>query len=265
MVLEYRKHIAIITINRTLKRNAFDLSMWEGFEDVVKNLKENLPRVIIITGAGDEAFSAGFDVNPENPQVASLIEAVGNHDREPVHELVSYIRKTVDSFVNLPVPIIAAMNGIAYGGGAELALRCDLRIMDSDAVICFSEVTLGLMPDWGGGVALSKLVGPSIAADIILTARKVKAKEAMSLGIVNRISKNKNTLKDSIELAEDIAENGPHAVRAALKVIRESPGMSMSEALTNETEIAATLISEGECVHGITAFLNKKKPEFPDI
>jgi len=89
--------------------------------------------------------------------------------------------------VALPVPIIAAINGLAFGGGAELAVRCDMRVMDPGAVICFSEVRLGLMPDWGGGVALSRLLGRSLAADHILTARRVNADEALDMGLVNQV------------------------------------------------------------------------------
>ena len=130
--------------------------------------------------ARKDTFSAGFDVNPANPQITILAEAVKKRSRTAVEEVVRYIRETVDRLVALPVPIIAAINGLAFGGGAELAVRCDMRVMDPGAVICFSEVRLGLMPDWGGGVALSRLLGRSLAADLILTARRVGADEALA-------------------------------------------------------------------------------------
>jgi enoyl-CoA hydratase/carnithine racemase len=164
----------------------------------------------------------------------------------------------------LPVPIIAAINGLAYGGGAEIATRCDLRVMDSGAFICFSEVRLGLMPDHGGVVGLTRLLGASKAADLILTARKVGAQEAVQMGIINRISQSGKALEDACALAFSIAENGPHAVRHALKVIRRTVDMCTMDALELETEEAVTLIARGECIHGIAAFLSKQKPVFPE-
>lgn len=265
VLLEYQGSCAVVLLNRPDKRNAFDLNMWTGLESAVEQLRNKMPRVIVLTGAGDRAFSAGFDVNPANPQVSSLMEAVRDHARGPVEKLLQYIRQTVDSLVTLPVPVIAAINGLAYGGGAELAMRCDMRVMDPEAVICFSETRLGLMPDWGGGVALTRLAGKSVAAELILTAREIGAGEAFELGLVNRVSRPGKVLEDSLSMAAAISENGPRAVRAALEVIRCSTDMPLAEALKYETSIASDLIASGECVHGISAFLSKKKPVFPDI
>jgi enoyl-CoA hydratase len=264
VLLEYRGHCAVIILNRPDKRNAFDLAMWTGLESAVGQLKKKIPRAIVVTGAGERAFSAGFDVNPANPQVASLMEAVRNHDRRPVGKLISYIRQIVDGLVNLPVPVIAAINGLAYGGGAELAVRCDMRLMDPGAVLCFSETRLGLMPDWGGGVALVRIVGSSKAADLILTARRVNAGEALNLGLVNRVSNPGGVMDEALAIADAIAKNGPRAIRASLEVIRGSANLQIREALKLETSIASDLVASGECVHGISAFLSKNEPDFPD-
>jgi len=262
--LEFTNHVAVITIDRPQRMNTFNETMWSELERVTAELRENLPRVIVLTGAGDKAFSAGFDVNIDNPQISNLVEAVQKHDRPPVEKLIRHIRTAVDGLVCLPVPVIAAINGKAYGGG-ELAVRCDLRVMDPDAVISFSEVHLGLMPDWGGAATLARLIGPARAADMILTAREVKAREALALGLINRVSSPAKVLEESVELAETIAGNGPRAVRSALEVIRSACGMSLQEALELETEKAIALITSGECYHGISAFLSKEKPRFPDI
>jgi enoyl-CoA hydratase/carnithine racemase len=175
------------------------------------------------------------------------------------------VRDAVDDFVSLPVPIIAAINGLAYGGGAELSSRCDLRVMDKNAVICLSEVRLGLMPDWGGGAALARLLGAVRAADLILTARKVGAEEALRLGFANRVSESGRCQEEALTLAEAISNNGPMAVRHALAVIRQSRNLSLDQTLALELEQAVALVESGECVHGITAFLEKKKADFPDI
>jgi enoyl-CoA hydratase/carnithine racemase len=167
----------------------------------------------------------------------------------------------LDRLFALPVPIIAAVGGVAYGGGAELATRCDLRVVAPGATFCFSEVKLGLMPDWGGGVALARLLGPARAADLILTARKVGADEALALGLANRVG----GLDDALALAGQIAENGPRAVRAALSVIRGAGDLSWRDALALELDAASDLIAAGECQVGIAAFLSRTPPQFPDV
>ncbi|MEW6079988.1 MAG: enoyl-CoA hydratase/isomerase family protein [Thermodesulfobacteriota bacterium] len=263
--LEIREKIGIITINRPSRRNAFNAFMFAELARVTGELRANMPRVVVITGAGDKAFSAGFDVNPDNPLVMTMHEAMGKNDHQGLVDGMKVVRDAVDAFVALPVPIIAAINGLAYGGGAELSSRCDLRVMDRDAVVCFSEVRLGLMPDWGGGAALSRLVGAARAADLVLTARKVSADEALQLGFANRVSEKGRCLEDALALAQAISANGPRAVRHALAVIRQSRNMTLDQSLAMELDEAVALVESGECVHGITAFLEKRAAKFPDI
>ncbi len=263
--LEYRERVAVVTLDRPGRLNAFNEFMWSELERVVGELRERSPRVIVVTGSGNRAFSAGFDVNIDNPQVAGLIDAVQGGHRSPIELLIRRIRTAVDDLTSLPSPIIAAINGDAHGGGAELAIRCDMRVMEPDAGVCFSEVRLGLMPDWGGTPALTRLVGPARAAEMILTARKVGAEEALSLGMINRICAPGKALDESLELADAISQNGPRAVRSALEVIRSTGKKCMEEAFDLESEKAVELIASGECYHGISALLSKQKPEFPDI
>jgi enoyl-CoA hydratase/carnithine racemase len=263
--IERKNKIAVVVIDRPKRRNAFDENLFFSLEQAARQLRENLPRVVIITGAGDKAFSAGFDVNPDNPMVSSLIASVEKKNAQPAEKMIQQVRQAVDGFLSLPIPIIAALNGLAYGGGAELAVRCDLRVMDANAVICFSEVRLGLMPDWGGGATLARLVGPSIAADLILTARKISADEAWRIGLVNRVSQPGKALEEAVALGETIAGNGPRAVASALEIIRESLLLPLDKSLNMEAAKAVSLIMTGECFHGVAAFLEKKEPEFPDI
>lgn len=261
---ERREKVAVIIFERPERRNAFNEAMWSDFEKTVHELNKQLPRVVIVTGSG-KAFCTGFDINPDNPQVSGLIDAVQQRDRTPVELLIKRLQTAVKDLVTIPVPVIAAINGDAYGGGAELAVSCDLRVMDPHAVICFAEVKRGLMPDWGGGPGLTRLIGASRAADIILTGRKVGANEALRIGLVNRISAPGMVLDEAMALAEMIAKNGPRAVRHALTVIRQAQELTMKQALELECQEAVTLITSGECIHGITAFLSKQPPEFPDI
>ena len=262
--IERRDNIAIVFMDRPEKQNAFDQAMFEAFDQAAGDLRQNLPRAVVLTGTGEKAFCAGFDVGLDNPMTAAFLEAVNQKDEALAGEVVQSMRQAVDAFVSLPVPLIAAVNGLAYGGGAELAVRCDLRVMDAKAKICFSEVKLGLMPDWGGGPYLERLIGPGRAADLILTAREVGAKEAAALGLVNRVCDNGTCLEQALNLAERISGNGPRAVRSALSILRQGAELPLARSLDLEAETAAALIASGECVHGITALMEKKAPCFPD-
>jgi enoyl-CoA hydratase/carnithine racemase len=264
VLLERDESIAIITFNRPEKHNAFNKTFWDDFNICLDDLEHKLPRVVIVTGAGDRAFSAGFDINPDNPLVSALVDSVMKGVRQPVEKLIRFIRTSVDRLVTLPVPVIAAVNGIAFGGGAELAVRCDLRVADPGAVFSFSEVKLGLMPDHGGTVGLQRLVGTARAVELILSGKKVGAAEAHKIGLVNQVSEPGRCLDNARELAGTIAANGPRAVRASLAVLRCAGELPVSEALELESRHAVDLILSKECVDGITAFMSGNKPEFKD-
>ncbi len=257
--------LAIVTLCRPERLNVFNGAMFATLEAAAGSLADD-PRLraVIVTGAGPKAFSAGFDVNPDNPMVAEMAQAIERQDKGPIERAIGVIRTAVDRFVALPVPVIAAINGRAFGGGAELAVRCDLRVMDPAAEICFSEVRLGLMPDWGGGAALVHLLGAAAATDLILTARRIPADEALRMGLANRISTPGNALGAAVEMAETIMANGPRAVRRALEVIRAGRNLSLQATLDLERRSAIDLIASGECLHGIGAFLTGQAPIFPD-
>ncbi len=260
---ERHGRVAVVTIDRPERKNALGSELWRRLGEVADELAAALPRAVVLTGAGG-VFSAGMDVSPDNPQIQRFAEALAKRSADPARVMLGELHAVLDRFFALPVPIIAALPGLAYGGGAEIAARCDLRVMDPEATICFSEVRLGLMPDLGGGVALARLVGPGRAADLILTARKVGAAEALALGLCNRVSAPGAVLDEALGLAEAIAGNGPRAVRAALAVIRGAGDRSYGEAIAEERERAAELIATGECQIGIAALLTKKAPEFRD-
>jgi len=264
VTLERRGPVAVLTFDRPERHNALNGVMWRALAERVAEVAADLPRALVVTGAGERAFCAGQDVNPDNPQIAPLMRSIQTGDPGPVSAFLAELRAAVDALVGLPVPVIAALNGLAYGGGAEIAARLDLRVMDPGARICFSEVRLGLMPDLGGGPALARLIGPARAADLILTARQVEAPEALALGLVNRISAPGGALAEALALAEAIAANGPRAVRASLAVLRRSGDLPMAEALALEEASAVALITSGECAVGIPAFLARRLPSFPD-
>jgi enoyl-CoA hydratase/carnithine racemase len=263
ILLERTGHVAHVVLNRPDRKNTFNSDMWQALAATIDTLRKELPRALVISGHPDGGFSAGFDVNPDNPQVAGVMNALEAGDRSTAEHLIAEIRSAIDELVGLPVPIIAAINGDAFGGGAELAVWCDMRIMDPKARICFSEVRLGLMPDWGGGVALTRLVGAAAAAELILTAEPIMAARALTMGLVNRVSESRTAPEEAMAMGARIAANGPGAVRHALAVIRGTRDLPLAEALDMESRHAVDLIMSGECIHGITAFLSGTPPEFP--
>ncbi len=255
--------VGVITLDRPGRRNALDRAMWQALGRAADALAAQLPRAVVLTGAGD-AFTAGMDVSPDNPMIAAVAAALATGDVAPPRAMLGEIHAVLDRLFALPVPLIAAIGGLAYGGGAELAARCDLRVIDPAAIVCFSEVRLGLMPDLGGGVALARLLGPGRAADLILTARKLGADEALALGFANRVSAPGAARATAIALGEEIAANGPRAVRAALGILRRATDLPWPDAVAAEVETAAQLIATGECRHGITAVLARTTPRFDD-
>lgn len=262
--LERSEHVAHLVLNRPERKNTFHAAMWTAMERRIEELSDDPPRVLVVSGNPLGGFSAGFDVNPDNPMVVQFMQALESGDRRTVESLLARMRTAIDRLTGLPIPVIAAITGDAYGGGAELALRCDMRLMATDARICFSEVTLGLMPDWGGGVALPRLVGRARAAELILTGQPVPAEAAAAMGLVNRVCRAEDVVSEALALAHCIAGNGPRAVRKALSIIRDTPDLSESEALDVESQGAVDLIMTGECVHGLTAFLSGENVEFPE-
>lgn len=261
--LERRGAIAILTLDRPERRNALSQELWRALDARLTEIEADLPRALILTGTGS-AFCAGMDLSPDNPQVGTFMQALQDQDSSIARGMLEELRAIVDRLAGLPIPTIAAINGVAYGGGAEIAARCTFRVVDPDATVCFSEVKLGLMPDLGGGVALTRLLGPGHAADLILTARKFKGEEAGRIGFANRVSTPGAVLDAALELAHAIAENGPRAVRSSLAVIQASVELPEEQALELEIQTAAELIAGGECTHGVTAFFERKAPEFPD-
>jgi len=265
VTLTRQERLALVVLDRPERQNMLDSQMVEQLAAVAADLEADLPRAVVVTGSGD-AFCTGVDLNPTtNPAVEQLMYAVQRHDRPAVEALLDQTRSAVDRLVGLPVPVIAAVNGPAWGAGAELALRCDLRVMDGSATLCLIGVRMGLAPSLGGGAALVRLAGPSRAADLLLTARKLPAVEAFSLGLANRLAEPGKAMDNALRLAFSISRNGQHAVRAALRLVRESPGLDSRSALALERDAAAHVVMSGDFLIAMRAALNKGEAVFPDV
>ncbi len=193
--------IVQITIDREDKLNAMSLDVMNEFISILDELEKDSSKVIIITGAGQKAFSAGADIeymNKIGPTEAEKYAIKG-------HEVLN-------KFEKLEKPVIAAINGYALGGGCELALCCDIRFASQNAQLGQPEVTLGICPGWGGTQRLLRIVGPARAKDLIFSGRRINAEEAMSMGLVNRIFSPENLLSETRSYAKNVAKNSNFAV-----------------------------------------------------
>ena len=248
LILERKDHIAIITLNHP-PVNAWNLGLMNDFEKAVDEIEGDKDvRVLIITGAGEKCFSAGFDVS----------DAANSHITSPKGR---DIWTRLDRF---PKPVIAAINGFAMGGGLELALCCHFRIMvdDPKATVGLTELNLGIIPGWGGTQRLTRVVGKAKALDMILFSKRIDAKEALSIGLINQVSTKDKLMDDSIAFAEVLAKRPPLAVGAVLRAVSAFDYSGLDAGLKVEEEGSAIVGKSKDCVEGFTAFLEKREPVF---
>ena len=248
LILEKKGHISFLTLNHP-PVNAWNLGLMEDFEKAVGEIENDKDvRVLVITGGGEKCFSAGFDVS----------DAANAHITSPKGR---EIWTRLDRF---PKPVIAAINGFAMGGGLELALSCHFRIMvdDPKATIGLTELNLGIIPGWGGTQRLTRIVGKAKALDMILFSKRVDAKEAFSIGLINQISTRDKLMDDAMAFAEILSKRPPLAVGAVLKAVSAFDYSGLEAGLKAEEEGSAVVGQSKDCVEGFTAFLEKREPVF---
>jgi enoyl-CoA hydratase/carnithine racemase len=261
--LERHGPIAVLTLDRPERKNALSHALLEELRGACATLAADAGlRAVVLTGAG-QAFSAGADISPGNPEAARLLEAIEKRDLPALRAFAREMRTVLDGVAALPVPVIAAIEGVAYGGGAELSLACDLRVAAEGSVLCFSETRLGLMPDLGGTVRLRRLCGLGRAKDLIFTARKLSAAEALALGLVERAVPAGQALPMALEIAGEMAARGPTAIRTVKRVLARSEGLPLEEALEVETDGAAEVFLSRDFFEGVQAFFEKRPPRWP--
>lgn len=244
--------IIIITINRPERRNALDRPTLAAGRTLIRDIQyDRSARVLIVTGAGDKAFCAGADLKEREHM--TMVE---------VRQYIRYIRDTFTEMESLPIPVIAAINGVSMGGGTEMALACDLRIASPNAKIALNETSLAIIPGGGGTVRLPRLIGRGRAKDMIMTARWVEAEEALAIGLVNRIAPKGKLMETTIEVAEQIIRNGPIAITQAKYVINRGLELPLEEALQLESDGYEVTIPTKDRVEALEAFKEKRKPQF---
>jgi enoyl-CoA hydratase/carnithine racemase len=208
-------------------------------------------RVVILTGAGDKSFCAGTDI-------AELSAMSGQLGRE----VSESGQKLSREFENFPVPVIAAVNGLAAGGGFELLLGCHLRIASTAATFSLPETWLGLMPAYGATQRLVREIGLGHAVEWMLTRKTISAEEALDFGLLNRIVPPGRVLEEARSLAHEIEQLSPLSIRACLKAVTEGIELPLEEGLALETELFASLFATEDAREGTRAFLEKRKPLF---
>ena len=249
--LEKKKEIGIISLNRPEARNALNRKMIQELGDALTEL-ENDSQIRVIIIAGNKDFCAGADIKEMNAIKPEEIET-----------FCKWGHKVFDQLEGMGKPVIAAINGFALGGGCELALACDIRIAGEGAKFGQPEVNLGLIPGFGGTQRLSRLIGVAEAKEMILTGKIIDAKEAESIGLVNRVVKDEELMIAAEEMAQVIAQKAPIAVKMAKTLINEN--QEIKEGLEKEINLFAQCFATQDRLEGINAFLEKRKPEFKGI
>ncbi|MBU8894767.1 enoyl-CoA hydratase/isomerase family protein [Corallococcus sp. M34] len=250
--VDARGAIEIWTIDGESRRNAVSRAMLRELGEMVTRVSTGRQvRAVIVTGAGDKAFCAGAD----------LKERAGMSE-DDVRAFLDGLRVTLRAVEQSDCVFIAALNGAALGGGTELALACDLRVAAPAAELGLTEVKLGIIPGGGGTQRLTRLIGPGRAKDLILTARRLNAAEAFSIGLVNRLAPEGHLLEVAFQLAEAVVVNAPIAVSTAKHAIDEGLGLELGDALALELRKYEEVLKTEDRLEGLRAFAEKRAPVY---
>lgn|SRR5699024_10074 len=252
LLLEVDNKIGILTINRPKSMNALNSELLTELEKVAEEIEKNEAiDVVILTGAGEKSFVAGADIKEMAEKTAvegQIFSKLGNTAFKKIS--------------NLRQPVIAAVNGYALGGGLELALAADIRIGSENAVLGQPEVGLGIIPGFGATQRLSRTVGLAKSKELILTARNIKANEALEIGLLNQVVESEQLMDAAKEMADHILSNAPLGVQYAKKVIDEGYNMPLDQALTLEENTFGLLFSTEDQKEGMQAFIERRDANF---
>ena len=249
IIVETGDGIELVTLNRPHVLNALNIDTVSELRDAIEYASEAEDiKVVIIRGAGEKAFAAGQDIEEmqaETPAEGRSMIANG-------HALMREIEM-------LPKPVIAAINGYAFGGGFELALACDIRIAADNAVFAFPEPSLGVIPGYGGAVRLSKLIGVSRAQYFCMTEEWIDVKRAYDMGLVGKITKPEELMDEAVQMAQNMMKKSMASQTALKRLIRDGMDMTLEDALSYERKLFDGVFSSQERVDRMAAFLAKRK------
>ena len=255
LLIENRGPIVLLTLSRPAKLNALDSELIGSLMEALDKMElDRSVRAIVITGAG-RAFSAGADIAEfQSHMKAGPAEAVACFMR-PGHRLT----RRIESF---PKPIIGAVNGMAFGGGCELVEAIHVALAAESAVFSKAEINIGIIPTFGGTQRLPRNVGRKAATELILTGRQFDAREACTLGLVNRVVADDGLLKEAIALAEELATKPPLTLAAALFAIHQGMDASIDDGLAIEEAAFVRIVQTRDANEGVAAFVQKRRPVF---
>lgn len=252
LLCEIKDRVAIVTLNRPKMMNSLNFDMLNALKETIDEVRFNQDvRVVVITGAGDRAFCAGADLKER----ITLTE-------DEVKRFIFTIRNLFSSIENLNKPVIAAVNGIALGGGTELALACDIRIASETATMGLTETRLAIIPGAGGTQRMPRLVGKGKAKELIFTGRRVGAEEALDINLVNKICHPETLLDECMEMAGMICETGPVAIEQAKYAINNGYETDINTGLAIESNAYWVTIPTEDRLEGLAAFREKRKPVY---
>ena len=250
LLYEEKGHVGVLTINRPEALNALNSEVIAELTAKLDEIAASKIRCLVVTGSGEKSFVAGADIGEMkdlNPEQAEKFSIEGNVVMEKIE--------------NLPMPTIAAVNGFALGGGAEVALSCDIRIASENASFAMPEVGLGILPGYGGVQRLTRVVGISKAKELAFTANRVKAQEALTIGLVNAVHPAGELINAAMQMAEKIASNSPVGVQAAKKVANGSVGLTLDKSTRFEAKMFGMCFATNDQKQAMAAFVEKRKPE----
>lgn len=242
--------VGTITINRPQALNALNSAVLSELAEVFKSVDTEVIRCLILTGSGEKSFVAGADISEMSTLDKTRGEAFGKAGND--------VFRMIETFT---VPVIAAVNGFALGGGCELAMSCDIRLCSDNAIFGQPEVGLGITPGFGGTQRLARLVGVGKAKEMIYSGANIKADEALRIGLVNTVYPLAELLPAAEKLAARIARNAPIAVRACKKAINDGLQTDIDQALVIEEQLFGSCFETADQIEGMTAFLEKRKVE----
>lgn len=245
---EQKGFVGVITINRPKALNALNSQVLEELDQTIDAVDLEATRCLIVTGAGDKSFVAGADIAEMSNLTKAEGEAFGKKGNDVFRKLETF-----------PIPVIAAVNGFALGGGCELSMSCDIRICSENAMFGQPEAGLGITPGFGGTQRLARTIGVGKAKEMIYGARNIKADEAYRLGLVNAVYPQEELMAAAEKMATGISKNAPIAVRNCKKAINDGLQVDMDQAIVIEEKLFGDCFETADQKEGMGAFLEKRK------
>ncbi len=243
-------NVGVLTVNRPAALNALNDQVIRELNEALDTIDLDIVRCLVVTGEGQKAFVAGADIG----QMSGLTKAEG----EAFGKLGNDVFRKLET---LPIPTIAAVCGFALGGGCELAMSCDIRLCSDTAVFGQPEVGLGITPGFGGTQRMARLIGMGRAKELLYTARKVKAPEALAIGLVQGVYPVEQLMEEALKMAARIAGNAPIAVRATKKAVNDGLQVDMDRAIEIEEQLFGSCFETEDQKNAMGAFLEKRKPD----